>query len=208
MKLYQKLLEIQKTVDNFTKDKKSFGYDYASGDQVLNAIRPKMNELGLLLKQEIIEIKSTRIDYVNSKGKEKSEMFTETKQKFTWVDVDTSEKDESLFASNGMNDWEKGLGSALTYAERYFLLKFFHVPTDGDDADNHKRKTSEGNQVQTKKEDDLEAKLKHSIASVLKLAKVKEINVYELSKKLFNESYLKKLDIEQLRKLHTTIKEG
>ena len=34
-----------------------------------------------------------------------------------------------------MNNWDKGLGSALTYGERYFLLKFFHIATDKDDVD-------------------------------------------------------------------------
>ena len=34
-----------------------------------------------------------------------------------------------------MNAWDKGLGSALTYGERYFLLKFFHIQTDYDDVD-------------------------------------------------------------------------
>ena len=42
-----------------------------------------------------------------------------------------------------MNDWEKGLGSALTYAERYFLLKYFHIATDEDDIDNTGRKNDE-----------------------------------------------------------------
>ena len=57
-----------------------------------------------------------------------------------FVYVETGEKDENLFGANGQNDWEKGLGSALTYAERYFLLKFFHIATDEDDIDNPNRK--------------------------------------------------------------------
>ena len=60
--------------------------------------------------------------------------------RFTWIDCETGEKDENLFGANGQNDWEKGLGSALTYAERYFLLKFFHIATDADDIDNPNRK--------------------------------------------------------------------
>ena len=62
--------------------------------------------------------------------------------RFTWIDCDTGERDENLFGANGQNDWEKGLGSALTYAERYFLLKFFHISTDEDDIDNPDRETS------------------------------------------------------------------
>lgn len=34
---------------------------------------------------------------------------------------------------------EKGVGKALTYAEKYFLLKFFHVATKKDDPDSDGR---------------------------------------------------------------------
>ena len=51
MNLYQKLLEIQKHVNGLKKDTKAYGYDYVSGTKVLEYIKPKMNELGLLLKQ-------------------------------------------------------------------------------------------------------------------------------------------------------------
>lgn len=149
MGVYNKLLCIQKAVDSFTKDKKTFQYKYTTGDQVLNKIRPLMNEKGLLLKQEILSIENDRIDYKTSKG-DKSEILTKAMMRFTWVDTETGDKDENLFGANGMNNWEQGLGSALTYAERYFLLKYFHVPTDEDDVDNDKRK-NDYNQKNTKK---------------------------------------------------------
>lgn len=145
MSIYKKLLKIQQEIDKFVKDSKSHNYNYASGNQVLSKIRPLMNKLGLILKQEVLEIKNERMDYKTKYG-EKSEILTTTKQKFTWVDTETGEKDENLFGANGMNDWEKGLGSALTYAERYFLLKYFHIPTDEDDIDNPKRKKEYTNQ--------------------------------------------------------------
>jgi hypothetical protein len=72
--------------------------------------------------------------------KAKSEILSKVMMRFTWIDCETGEKDENLFGANGQNDWEKGLGSALTYAERYFLLKFFHIATDADDIDNPNRK--------------------------------------------------------------------
>lgn len=136
MSIYKKLLEIQKEVDSFTKDKKGMNYQYVTGEQVLNKIRPLMNAKGLLLKQEILSVENERMDYTTNSGKDKSEVLSSVAQRFTWIDTDTDEKDENLFHGNGLNDWDKGLGSALTYAERYFLLKFFHVPTDGDDPDN------------------------------------------------------------------------
>lgn len=137
--IYQKLLVIQKHVNGLSKDKAGFNYKYVTGDKVLGEIKPKMNELGLLLKQEIISIENTRQDYATNKGS-KSEILSKVSMRFTWVDSETGEKDENLFGANGQNDFDKGVGSALTYAERYFLLKYFHIATDEDDIDNDKRK--------------------------------------------------------------------
>lgn len=139
MSIYKKLLEVQKKVVGLGKDTKSFSYQYVSGGKVLENIKPVMNEVGLLLKQEIVNVERERIDYSARNGN-KSEMLYGVTFKFTWIDTETGEKDENMFFASGMNDWEKGLGSALTYAERYFLLKFFHINTDEDDIDNPNRK--------------------------------------------------------------------
>lgn len=136
MAIYTKLANIQSAIRGLGQDKKGNNYTYVSGSKVLSAIKPLMIEEGLLLKQEIVEIRNQRQDYlVGREQKQKSEILTTLIIKFTWVDVDTGEKDENLFAANGQNDWDKGVGSALTYAERYFLLKYFHIATDEDDCD-------------------------------------------------------------------------
>lgn len=144
MSIYKKLWEIQKSVRGFSKDKKGHGYDYVSGDKVLGHVRSKMDELGVLLKQEVTSIENERMNYRTGIGtqyeKDKSEILSKVMQKFTWVCADTGEKDENTFGANGQNDWDKGVGSALTYAERYFVLKYFHIPTDQDDIDNPERK--------------------------------------------------------------------
>ena len=137
--IYQKLLHIQKSVNGLGNDAKSFGYKYTSGSKVLKSIKPLMNELGLILKQEVLSIDNERQDY-KTKNSEKSEILSKVMMRFTWIDVETGERDENLFGANGQNDWEKGLGSALTYAERYFLMKYFHINTDEDDIDNPNRK--------------------------------------------------------------------
>ncbi|MDZ4994794.1 recombinase, partial [Clostridium perfringens] len=63
MNLWQKLIEVRKEIENFTKDTKGFGYQYVSGSQVLSKIRPKMDELGVLLKIETDDILWTTFDY-------------------------------------------------------------------------------------------------------------------------------------------------
>ena len=142
MTIYKKLLAIQKEVKGLSKDKKSHQYDYVSGNKLLSFIKPLMDEQGLILKQEILSIDNERQDYKTKFG-DKSEILSKVMMRFTWIDAETGEKDENLFGANGQNDWEKGLGSALTYGERYFILKYFHIATDEDDIDNPNRKTSQ-----------------------------------------------------------------
>ena len=145
MKIYEKLLKIQREVKGLSKDKKSHNYEYVTGNKVLSFIKPLMDEFGLILKQEILSIENERQDYevwdrYKNEYKPKNEILSKVMMRFTWVDTETGEIDENLFGANGQNDWEKGLGSALTYGERYFLLKYFHIPTDEDDIDNPDRK--------------------------------------------------------------------
>ena len=140
--IYQKLLAIQKQVKGLSKDKQSHNYGYVTGNKLLSFIKPLMDENGLLLKQEVLSIDNDRMDYKTKYG-EKSEILSKVMMRFTWVDCETGETDVNLFGANGQNDWEKGLGSALTYSERYFLLKYFHIATDEDDIDNPTRKPEE-----------------------------------------------------------------
>lgn len=146
--IYLKLLKIQQSILGLGKDKKSFGYDYVTGTKVLEHVKPLMNDLGLLLKQEVISSTNIRMDYQVKSGA-KTEILTKLDMRFTWIDCESGETDENLFGANGQNDFEKGYGSALTYGERYFLLKFFHIATDEDDIDNPDRKPEDKNVHQT-----------------------------------------------------------
>ena len=142
MEIYKKLLKIQKEVKGLSKDKESHNFKYVTGNKLLSFIKPLMDKHGLILKQEVLSIENDRMDY-KTKYNDKSEILSKVMMRFTWIDTETGEKDENSFGANGQNDWEKGLGSALTYAERYFLLKYFHISTDEDDIDNPNRKPKE-----------------------------------------------------------------
>lgn len=139
MSLNKKLLELQRAVVGLTKDKSGNSYQYVSGDKILGIVRPKMDELGLILIPEVEESTFTRQDYnlydKNGAPKPKTEIFCALRLKFTWLDADSGETLVCHWASSGQNNFDKGLGSALTYGERYFLLKFFHIATDKDDVD-------------------------------------------------------------------------
>lgn len=195
-KIYQKLLSIQDHVDGFVKNKKAFNFSYVDGNTVLNEIRPLMNANKLILKQEVLSITNERYDYTTSKGTAKSEVLSKVDMRFTWIDCETGEKDENLFGANGMNDFDKGVGSALTYGERYFLLKYFHIPTDQDDIDGIQRDVVK---VESKIENNLpwlNETMKEYASAISKGSTATAMRKYfkvstEIAKKLDNNSKLK-----------------
>ena len=55
---------------------------------------------------------------------------------FTWVNAEKpSETIVSAWVGQGLDSGEMGVGKALTYAEKFYLLKFFQIPTDKFDPD-------------------------------------------------------------------------
>ena len=138
MSVYKKLHQVQSATRSLSANTEgqtgSARYNYVSGAKLLGVIRPLMDKLGLLLTQEVVEINNQPISYMTRNG-EKTEMFTTAHIRFTWVDVEDGSTIVNDFFANGMNAWDKGLGSALTYAERYYLMKTLHIATDEDDID-------------------------------------------------------------------------
>lgn len=150
VKLLGKLLELQQSVRGLLPDSTggTGNYRYVSGAKLLGVVRPKMDELGLLLKSEILEVVNTRTDYtVGRDARPKAEMHTCLRMRFTWIDTESGEREVCEWAANGQNDWDKGAGSAMTYGERYFLMKFFHIPTDEDDVDARPGDAQEGDKT-------------------------------------------------------------
>lgn len=140
MNLYEKLLAIQKAVPVVKKDglNQSDKYKYASGVEVLNTIRPLMDELGLLLIPRVDA--ATMHEGATRSGT--TRFLTETFWTFTWHDVESGEELSVPFYAQGADlGGERGVGKAATYAEKTFLLKFFHAATS-DDPDNDNRTKS------------------------------------------------------------------
>ena len=138
MSVFKKLHQVQAATRSLAANTEgqtgAAKYNYVSGAKLLGVIRPLMDKLGLILTQEVVDIKNEPISYMTRNG-EKTEMFTTAHLRFTWVDTEDGSQLANDFYANGMNAWDKGLGSALTYAERYYLMKTFHIATDEDDVD-------------------------------------------------------------------------
>lgn len=133
LNIYQKLVEVRKQVEKLKKDaigkggKKDapFEYLYTSGDSILSALRPKLDELNVLVLCKIVE------DSITDDNRVTVHVI------YSFINADNpTEIIELPWVGYGkQSDPSKALGSALTYQERYFFKKNNLIPTDQDDPD-------------------------------------------------------------------------
>lgn len=189
LNLYQKLVEVRKSIDFFTKDTQGYGYKYVSGSQILSKIKNKLDELQILLVPVVLDQQHTTFDYKDKHGKEKTDFIVTAPMKYVWVNAENpEERIEIPWQTMGQqDDISKAFGSGLTYSERYFLLKFFGVPTDDEDPD---ARDTTGKKATNK------------------LASDKQLNyITSLLNRKANEKYTREQLYEELKKRMGTTKE-
>ncbi|MCM5671928.1 ERF family protein [Staphylococcus hominis] len=196
LNLFQKIADVKANIDGFTKDAKSYNYSYVSGSQVLHRIRNKMIENNLLLVPKTSEENYKQIDVTrfNKKaGREitTSEFIVEMNLTYVWINADKPEEqfEVTFYAVGQQDDVSKAHGTALTYAERYFLMKFFNIPTDEDDAD-----AKEKQEKYSKPNVQKVGELKQDIFSFIDLMK-------ERGREITEEQVKKELNITDYTKL-------
>lgn len=211
MNIYQKLVEVRKAVPYLQKSQQGQQYQYVGSSQVLAAVRAKMDELQLLLIPSITDktLHLSAIEQFNKDSdkpfKRTTTYFTELEMKMTWVNAENpEEKIEIPWYAQGVDiAGEKGVGKALTYGEKYFLLKQFNISTDKDDPDAFQKK-SEESKPKPKKEapsGKLIDNIKHTAYELAELTGVEPAKVFEN----LNVMDLSKLDAEEAKKALGTL---
>lgn len=124
LNIYQKIVEVRRSIQHLSKDAASHHHKYISGDNLLSAIRPKMDELNIILLTKVIDHK-------------RDGMIVDLTIEYHFVNADHPEDCFIIpwYATGRQNDPSQSFGAAMTYSERYVLKKTFLVPTDEDDPD-------------------------------------------------------------------------
>lgn len=149
--LYQKLIEIRKGIEGFKKDATGYCYKYPSGSQVLGSIKENMDKQGVLLEPHL----TAPVAGQGGKG-----FLVTSMMKYVWVNVDDPKDKIEIpwFMVGEQKDASQAFGSGLTYSERYFIMKYFNIPTDEDDPDKNPSGKNTGNlgkgNIQNKSDED------------------------------------------------------
>ena len=161
MNIYQKLANVRKRVEVVKKDKRGYGYTYVNDDTLLAKISGMMEKMHISLIPTIVPntFKVSQYDYSKVKIDKETktpfeepvhEMLVTADMVFRWINNDDpADYVDVPWAMTGhQSDASQSFGSALTYAYRYFLLKYFGVATPDDDPDNWRAKQREADEAE------------------------------------------------------------
>lgn len=144
--LNKKLFEIRRALNYMQKTEKGQAANSAYVDSavLLQKLRDAMDQHGVIITLELEGAKTERVPAPTSKNKDNVGYFVTSNIIYTFASTDSNEKLSCVWYATGFNfnDPAMALGSALTYAERYFLLKFFQIPTAKDDPDYFENKVN------------------------------------------------------------------
>lgn len=169
MTLEQKIMELKKLVCIMKKDSEGHGFKYVNEESILLTINDKMMELGLKLTPRFIPgtLYSEIVNYKNAKGQEKTDVLVRSEMQFIWKDIESGETETIDWILLGQQaDGSQALGSGLTYANRYFLLKYFNIATSEDDPDAIRSKIAQ--EEETKKLSAVQTQTKKALEKLIK----------------------------------------
>lgn len=190
LNLYQKLVRLKEyvAIEGLNKDSKGYKGAYVTGNQILYKIQSKLTELNLLLVPETMLGSYETHNYKTKRGESKTDFIVSGEMNYYWINAD--KPDEVLkcnWAYYGQQeDISQAYGSGLTYAERYFLLKFLGVATDEDDPDIRYKNNINRASKQKEKKDPKQAVL----ISILELTKMKNLESNKVAE-IIKEKYKK-----------------
>lgn len=148
MNIYQKLAKIRKPVEVLQKNKSGYGYKYVTEDVILSKITGLMGKLGVSLVPNIAKgtMKVEPYGYTKTKSTKNGDIYEERVNEILvscdmeWHWVNNENPEDRVVVPWAMvgqqSDASQAFGSGLSYASRYFMLKYFNVATSDDDPDN------------------------------------------------------------------------
>lgn len=198
LNIYQKLLkitsEIEKVAKNLAVGVGKNSYKATGEADVLAAVKPLEEKYGVYsypINREIIE--SGTIESAGYNGEVKKSLFERIKVTYRFINVDKPDEFIDVISiGDGIDSQDKGPGKAMTYADKYALMKAYKIIT-GDDPDQEASGELKG--VSIKKDTPKKAVLSDETQKL-----VKEYDVNLVSLAIYIKKDLNELTDEDVRK--------
>ena len=206
LNIYQRLLKITEELKTVEKNlsvqvSAKNSYKAVSERDVLDAVKPLEAKYGVYsyaYDRKIIdsgELTSTKKDYQTGEIKEQKQLYMRLEVTYRFVNVDNQQEYiEIKTYGDGIDTGDKATGKAMTYADKYALLKAYKIST-GEDPDqeasdelkSYKDEKASPKQLATiskyYKDDSLQKLLNTN--NITKLEDLPKAKAYELISKLY-----------------------
>lgn len=172
LNIYEKLLaiscELQTVAKNLEIQMGNNKYKAVSEADVLRAVKPleeKYNVYSYPFLREIIE--SGTLESVDYNGKGKKQLFERIKVVYRFINLEKPDEFVDMISyGDGIDSGDKSVGKAMTYADKYALLKAYKIVT-GDDPDQEPSPQElKGVEIKNPKKQDTRANLINEALSV------------------------------------------
>ncbi len=144
LNIFQKMLKATEKINTVAKNlkvdiSKTMSYKAVSESDILEAVKPIETEFGIYsypFERNVIEteVLETVREY-NGQRTESKQLFMRLEVKYRFVNVDKPEEYVDITTyGDGVDSQDKAPGKAMTYADKYALMKAYKIQT-GEDPD-------------------------------------------------------------------------
>lgn len=141
LNIFEKLLgitaELETVAKNITIKTGGETYKAVGEADILNAVKPleaKYRVYSYPIEREIVD--RDFISYTRTNGDVRQNLFMRLQVKYRFVNIDKPEEYIDITSyGDGIDAGDKGCGKAMTYADKYALMKAYKIAT-GEDPDN------------------------------------------------------------------------
>ena len=154
MNIYEKLLKITEELNTVKKGltvgSGSYGYKAVGEADILKAVKPLEIKHGVYSYPLTRNIVSQEILTTEKNGKESTKFFMRVETIYRFVNIDEpSEFVDQVSYGDGVDSLDKSPGKAMTYSDKYSLMKAYKIMT-GDDPDQKHSNDTQVKQVAPK----------------------------------------------------------
>lgn len=136
MNIFQKMLAVESELGTVAKNLDVLDYKAVSERDIIDAVKPLEQKYGIYsypVSRTVVD--QGTMEFATKNGGTRTQLYMRIKTTYRFVNVEEpSEYIEVDTYGDGLDSADKSVGKAMTYADKYALMKAYKIST-GDDPD-------------------------------------------------------------------------
>jgi len=147
MNIYEKLSKITEELETVKKSltvgSGSYGYKAVGEMDILNAVKPLEIKYGIYSYPMSRKVITSEIVTTKKNDKESTKFFLRVETVYRFINIDEpSEFVDQVSYGDGVDTLDKAPGKAMTYSDKYSLMKAYKIMTGDDPDQKHSKDTT------------------------------------------------------------------